>query len=56
MTGRPARRRAIAGSRSPEVGKQAESIKQMEERNRKRIENAKKTGKFEYDVSKLSAN
>ena len=39
-----------------EVGKQAESIKMMEERNRKRIENAKKTGKFEYDVSKISAN
>ena len=39
-----------------EVGKQAESIKLMEERNRKRIENAKKTGKFEYDVSKISAN
>ena len=39
-----------------EVGKQADSIKQMEERNRRRIENAKKTGKFEYDVSKISAN
>ncbi len=25
----------------------------MEERNRKRIENAKKTGKFEYDVAKI---
>lgn len=39
-----------------EIGKQAESIKQMDERNRKRIENSKKTGKFEYDVSKISAN
>ena len=39
-----------------EVGKQAESIKLMEERNRKRIENENKTGKFEYDVSKISAN
>ena len=39
-----------------ELNKQAESIKAMEERNKKRIENAKKTGKFEYDVSKISAN
>ncbi|HEV2541735.1 MAG TPA: methanol dehydrogenase, partial [Methylobacterium sp.] len=28
----------------------------MEERNKKRVENFKKTGKFEYDVSKISAN
>jgi methanol dehydrogenase (cytochrome c) subunit 2 len=36
-----------------ELNKQAESIKGMEERNKKRIDAAKKTGKFEYDVSKL---
>ncbi len=36
-----------------ELNKQAESIKAMEERNKKRIENAKKTGKFEYDVAKI---
>ncbi len=39
-----------------ELSKQADSIKAMEERNKKRIEAAKKTGKFEYDVTKLSAN
>jgi methanol dehydrogenase (cytochrome c) subunit 2 len=39
-----------------EISKQAESIKGMEERNKRRVENAKKTGKFEYDVSKISAN
>lgn len=39
-----------------EVGKQAESIRQMEERNRKRVENARKTGRFEYDVAKISSN
>jgi methanol dehydrogenase (cytochrome c) subunit 2 len=39
-----------------ELNKQADSIKAMEERNRKRIEAAKKTGKFEYDVSKIAAN
>jgi methanol dehydrogenase (cytochrome c) subunit 2 len=39
-----------------EVSKQAESIKQMEERNWKRIENARKSGRFEYDVAKISAN
>ncbi|MCJ2023165.1 MULTISPECIES: methanol dehydrogenase [cytochrome c] subunit [unclassified Methylobacterium] len=39
-----------------ELSKQADSIKAMEERNKKRIENAKKTGKFEYDVAKISAN
>ncbi|MDP4021371.1 methanol dehydrogenase [cytochrome c] subunit [Methylobacterium sp. NEAU 140] len=52
----------IAGSKydpkhdPKELNKQADSIKQMEERNKARIENAKKTGKFEYDVSKISAN
>ena len=52
----------IAGSKydpkhdAKELNKQADSIKQMEERNKKRVDNAKKTGKFEYDVSKLSAN
>ncbi|KAB1074465.1 methanol dehydrogenase [cytochrome c] subunit [Methylobacterium planeticum] len=39
-----------------ELNKQSESIKGMEERNKKRIEAAKKTGKFEYDVSKISSN
>ena len=38
-----------------EVSKQADSIKNMEERNRQRIEHAQKTGKFEYDVAKISA-
>ena len=37
-----------------ELNKQADSIKAMEERNKKRIENAKKTGKFEYDVAKIA--
>ena len=50
----------IAGSKydpkhdPKELNKQADSIKAMEERNKKRIENAKKTGKFEYDVAKIS--
>ncbi|MGU3538795.1 methanol dehydrogenase [Methylobacterium sp. A54F] len=39
-----------------ELNKQADSIKQMEERNKKRVEAFKKTGKFEYDVSKISSN
>lgn len=39
-----------------ELNKQSESIKGMEERNKKRIEAAKKSGKFEYDVTKLSSN
>lgn len=39
-----------------ELNKQSESIKQMEERNKKRVEAFKKTGKWEYDVSKISAN
>ena len=39
-----------------ELNKQSDSIKQMEERNKKRIEAAKKTGKFEYDVTKISSN
>ena len=38
-----------------EINKQADSIKQMEERNRQRTDAFKKSGKFEYDVSKLSA-
>ena len=52
----------IAGSKydpthdPKELAKQSESIKAMEERNARRIEAAKKTGKFEYDVTKLSAN
>lgn len=39
-----------------ELAKQSESIKQMEERNKQRVEAAKKSGKFEYDLSKASAN
>ncbi|BCM82220.1 methanol dehydrogenase [Methylobacterium indicum] len=38
-----------------ELNKQADSIKAMEERNKKRVDNFKKTGKFEYDVSKIAA-
>ncbi|MFE1599918.1 methanol dehydrogenase [cytochrome c] subunit [Methylobacterium sp. ID0610] len=37
-----------------ELNKQSESIKAMEERNRKRVEAFKKTGRFEYDVAKIS--
>ncbi|GFO81734.1 methanol dehydrogenase [cytochrome c] subunit [Methyloceanibacter sp.] len=36
-----------------ELAKQGDSIKAMEERNAKRVENFKKTGKWVYDVSKL---
>jgi methanol dehydrogenase (cytochrome c) subunit 2 len=36
-----------------EVGKQAQSIKEMEERNHKRVEYFKRTGTFVYDVSKI---
>ncbi|TNC14035.1 methanol dehydrogenase [Methylobacterium terricola] len=38
-----------------ELNKQSESIKAMEERNRKRVEAFKKTGKWEYDVNKIAA-
>ncbi|MFA5950872.1 MAG: methanol dehydrogenase [Hyphomicrobium sp.] len=36
-----------------EVAKQVESRKGEEERNKKRAENFKKTGKWVYDVSKI---
>jgi methanol dehydrogenase (cytochrome c) subunit 2 len=36
-----------------EVAKQGDSERAMEERNRKRIEYFKKTGKFVYDVTKI---
>jgi methanol dehydrogenase (cytochrome c) subunit 2 len=36
-----------------EVAKQGNSIKEMEERNHKRVEYFKKTGTFIYDVSKI---
>ncbi len=36
-----------------EIGKQAASIRGMEERNRKRVEHFKKTGQFIYDVGKI---
>ncbi|MFD1702444.1 methanol dehydrogenase [Methylopila henanensis] len=38
-----------------EIGKQSASIAAMEERNKKRADNFAKTGKFEYDVSKIGA-
>ncbi len=37
-----------------EVAKQDASERQMEQRNAKRVDNFRKTGKFEYDVSKIS--
>lgn len=52
----------IAGSKydpkhnPAELAKQAESISGMEERNRKRVEHFKKTGKWIYDVSKIPAS
>ncbi len=52
----------IAGSKydpkndPKELNKQSESIKAMEERNKKRVEAFKKNGKFEYDVNKISSN
>lgn len=36
-----------------ELNKQQDSIKAMEERNRLRVANFKKTGTFVYDISKL---
>ncbi|MBS0235316.1 MAG: methanol dehydrogenase [cytochrome c] subunit [Proteobacteria bacterium] len=36
-----------------ELAKQGASMKAMEERNAKRAENFKKTGKWVYDVSKI---
>jgi len=36
-----------------EINKQSASIQAMEERNKKRVDNFAKTGKFEYDVSKI---
>ncbi|CAL1238801.1 methanol dehydrogenase [cytochrome c] subunit [Candidatus Methylocalor cossyra] len=36
-----------------ELNKQAEAIKAMEERNRKRVENFAKTGKFVYKVEEI---
>jgi methanol dehydrogenase (cytochrome c) subunit 2 len=36
-----------------ELNKQSESIKAMEERNRKRVENYAKTGKFVYKVEDI---
>jgi methanol dehydrogenase (cytochrome c) subunit 2 len=37
-----------------QVARQGDSIKQMEERNKKRAANFEKTGKFQYDVSKIA--
>ncbi|GLK67991.1 methanol dehydrogenase [Hansschlegelia plantiphila] len=39
-----------------EVAKQGDSIKAMEQRNKQRADNYAKTGKFEYDVSKIKTN
>ena len=36
-----------------EVAKQGDSIKQMEARNKQRVDYFKKTGKFVYDVDKI---
>jgi methanol dehydrogenase (cytochrome c) subunit 2 len=36
-----------------ELNKQSESIKAMEERNRKRVENYARTGKFAYKVEDI---
>lgn len=36
-----------------ELDKNQAAIKAMEERNRKRVENFKKTGKFVYEVNKI---
>lgn len=50
----------VAGSKydpkhdARELNKQADSIKAMEERNRKRVDNAARTGRFEYDVKKIA--
>lgn len=38
-----------------EIAKQQASIQGMEERNKKRVENFKKSGKWEYDVNKIPA-
>lgn len=49
----------IAGSKydpkhdPAELNKQSAALKAMEERNRKRAEHFKKTGKWVYDVSKI---
>ncbi len=37
-----------------ELNKQAQSIKEMEERNQKRTEHLSKTGKFVYDVEEIN--
>jgi methanol dehydrogenase (cytochrome c) subunit 2 len=37
-----------------ELNKQGDSIKAMEARNAKRVANFKKTGKFVYDVTKIT--
>ncbi|WP_020176231.1 methanol dehydrogenase [cytochrome c] subunit [Methyloferula stellata] len=49
----------IAGSKydpkhdPKEIAKQADSERQMEERNKKRVDYFKKSGKFVYDVAKI---
>ncbi|WP_395664526.1 methanol dehydrogenase [cytochrome c] subunit [Methylocella sp.] len=37
-----------------ELAKQGDSIKMMEERNAKRVANFKKSGKFVYEIDKIS--
>jgi methanol dehydrogenase (cytochrome c) subunit 2 len=50
----------VAGSKydpkhdQKELNKQSDSIKAMEERNKKRVDNLAKTGKFEYDIKKIA--
>lgn len=50
----------VAGSKydpkhsAAELNKQSDSIKAMEARNAKRVANFKKTGKFVYDVTKIT--
>jgi methanol dehydrogenase (cytochrome c) subunit 2 len=51
----------VAGSKydpkhdAKEINKQSESIKAMEERNRRRVEYLTKSGKFVYDVKQIPA-
>ncbi len=52
----------IAGSKydpkhdPKELAKQGDSEREMEARNKLRVDNFKKTGKWEYDVSKIAKN
>lgn len=37
-----------------QIAKQGDSIKEMEARNKQRVDNFTKTGKFQYDVTKIA--